>query len=225
MNDAGARLVCSSIHTRRSGQLVDAATSIALANELSRGAADRRGVRRFRRPGAAATTRSNLVRAFDNVLLLRTLVEGLFARGTALRLLHRRSPTLIEPMLTKTRDSYNVDAIAQTIACAGLRRSRIRRRIRGTACARERRRIARCAARARLRRAAVAIELPAGDAAERRRRAGALYEALKRRGILVRYFDAPRLDDKIRITVGDPHQNDRLISAIDEIMRLTGDVK
>jgi histidinol-phosphate aminotransferase len=34
----------------------------------------------------------------------------------------------------------------------------------------------------------------------------------------VRYFDAPRLDDKLRITVGDPQQNDRLLAAFDAMM-------
>ncbi len=60
----------------------------------------------------------NLVRAFDNVLLLRTLSKGYSLAG--LRLGYGvGSPSLIEPMLTKTRDSYNVDAIAQSVACAG----------------------------------------------------------------------------------------------------------
>jgi histidinol-phosphate aminotransferase len=34
----------------------------------------------------------------------------------------------------------------------------------------------------------------------------------------VRYFDAPRLDDKLRITIGDPIQNDRLLAALDSLM-------
>ena len=60
----------------------------------------------------------NMVRAFDNVLLLRTLSKGYSLAG--LRFGYGiGSPNLIEPMLTKTRDSYNVDAIAQSVACAG----------------------------------------------------------------------------------------------------------
>ena len=38
--------------------------------------------------------------------------------------------------------------------------------------------------------------------------------ALKGRGILVRYFDAPGLRDKLRITVGSPPEVDALIEAI-----------
>ena len=44
-----------------------------------------------------------------------------------------------------------------------------------------------------------------------------LYADLKARNLLVRYFDAPRLDDKLRITVGTPEQVDRLLAAIDEL--------
>ena len=45
-----------------------------------------------------------------------------------------------------------------------------------------------------------------------------LYEALKARGILVRYFNQPRLDDKLRITVGTQEQNDALAEALKEML-------
>jgi len=52
---------------------------------------------------------------------------------------------------------------------------------------------------------------PAGDA-ER------IYDALKAVGILVRYFKQPRLDDKLRITVGTEEQNAALLGALKEIL-------
>ena len=42
----------------------------------------------------------------------------------------------------------------------------------------------------------------------------AVYLGLKRQGILVRYFDKPGLDDKIRITVGTSQENNALIGGI-----------
>ena len=48
-------------------------------------------------------------------------------------------------------------------------------------------------------------------------KAADLYADLKARNLLVRYFDAPRLDDKLRITVGTPEQVDKLLTAIDEL--------
>jgi histidinol-phosphate aminotransferase len=50
--------------------------------------------------------------------------------------------------------------------------------------------------------------------------AQSLYEALKQQGLLVRYFNQPRLADKLRITVGTPEQNDALISMLNELMTL-----
>ena len=40
------------------------------------------------------------------------------------------------------------------------------------------------------------------------------YTALKAQGILVRHFNEPGLDDKLRITIGTDHENDRLIKAL-----------
>jgi len=43
---------------------------------------------------------------------------------------------------------------------------------------------------------------------------GAVYAALKAKGILVRWFDKPGLRDKLRITVGTREENDALLAAI-----------
>ena len=45
-----------------------------------------------------------------------------------------------------------------------------------------------------------------------------IYEALKQRNILVRYFDHDRLRDKMRITIGTPQQTDALLSALDQLL-------
>jgi histidinol-phosphate aminotransferase len=44
-----------------------------------------------------------------------------------------------------------------------------------------------------------------------------VYEALKRKKILVRYFDAPGLEDCLRITVGTPTEVRSLVSELDAI--------
>ena len=48
-------------------------------------------------------------------------------------------------------------------------------------------------------------------------RAEAIYRGLKQRGVLVRWWSAPELRDRLRITVGQPQDNDRLL---DELGRL-----
>jgi histidinol-phosphate aminotransferase len=49
-------------------------------------------------------------------------------------------------------------------------------------------------------------------------RAKAVYEGLARRGVFVRYFGQPRLEDFLRISVGTPEQTDRLMEALTEAL-------
>ena len=48
-----------------------------------------------------------------------------------------------------------------------------------------------------------------------------LFSQLKKRSILVRYFNRPRIDQFLRITVGAPDQCDLLISALNEILEIS----
>jgi histidinol-phosphate aminotransferase len=41
-----------------------------------------------------------------------------------------------------------------------------------------------------------------------------MYQGLKDQGILVRFFDLPGLQDKIRITIGQTHENNALLAGI-----------
>jgi histidinol-phosphate aminotransferase len=43
------------------------------------------------------------------------------------------------------------------------------------------------------------------------------YEGLKARGILVRWWDLPRLADKLRITIGTPEENDAFLAAAERM--------
>ena len=44
-----------------------------------------------------------------------------------------------------------------------------------------------------------------------------LFEELRKRAVIVRYFSAPATEAYLRITIGNPQENARLLSAIDEI--------
>ena len=46
-----------------------------------------------------------------------------------------------------------------------------------------------------------------------------LYNELRKRGILVRYFSKPRISDRLRITVGSQSDMDALVSALEEIIK------
>ena len=49
---------------------------------------------------------------------------------------------------------------------------------------------------------------------------GALYKELKKSGILVRHFDAPRIENWLRITIGTPEQMQALMDAVDKILEV-----
>jgi histidinol-phosphate aminotransferase len=153
----------------------------------------------------------SLVKQHDNVLLLRTFSKGYSLAG--LRAGYGLGqPSLISPLLWKTRDSYNLDAIAQKVAEASLAHRDAA--VRTWELVR--------AERARLATAlrALSFELPDSQSNFVLARvpaghdARALQQRLETRGILVRWFDADRLRDKLRITVGTPQQNDRLLAEL-----------
>lgn len=151
----------------------------------------------------------------DNVLLLRTLSKGYSLAGLRFGYgIGNRS--LIEPMQFKTRDSYNTDLIAQQLATAAIQSQDYARdtwhRVRL-----ERKRL-----QSELTRLGFTVSpsqtnfllatAPAGSDAE------ALYQSLKQRQILVRHFRQPRLEDKLRISIGTPEENSQLLAALADLL-------
>ena len=53
--------------------------------------------------------------------------------------------------------------------------------------------------------------------------AARIHELLTQRNIFVRYWNAPGIQDKLRISVGTKEQNEKLISALKEILSASGD--
>lgn len=152
-----------------------------------------------------------LLASADNVLLLRSLSKGYSLAG--LRVGYGLgAASLIAPMLHKTRDSYNVDAIAQRLARVAIEQRA--EAARGWRLVREER--ARLSERLR----ALGCELPASESnfvlarLPERVDASMVQRKLAERGVLVRYFDAPRLRDCLRITIGTAEQNERLLAEL-----------
>jgi histidinol-phosphate aminotransferase len=150
-----------------------------------------------------------LLRELPNVVVSRTLSKGYSLCG--LRLGYAIAAPDIVDRLMKVKDSYNCHAIAitagraaledQTHAAAGWQAvKRERDRLTGELTRRGWQVIP---SQANF----LLASVPGGDA-------GALYRQLKQQGILVRYFDRPGLDDKLRITVGRPDENDALLAAL-----------
>ena len=215
LNEAGAKLVCLVNPHAPSGQLQNATHIARLAGELDGVLLVDEAYVDFVAPeqGHDLTT---LISEHDNLLLLRTLSKGYSLAGLRVGFLIGDAG-LIAPILSKTRDSFNVDAIAQRLATAALT---------DNAYASD------CWQRIRTERQRLTVELrtlgfavldshtnfvlagaPAGSSAV------ALQRQLRMRKLLVRYFDQPRLQDCLRITVGQPADNDALLAALANLLR------
>jgi histidinol-phosphate aminotransferase len=160
----------------------------------------------------AEETALPLVQEFQNVIILRTLSKGYGLAGLRLGFAIAQ-PHLIRGLF-KVRDSYSVDAIATLVGAAAIRDQAYKNE---------------CAEKVKRSREKLAIDLrqlgfevwnsqtnflltqPPSSAAK-------IYEALKERGILVRYFNQPQLDDKLRISIGTNEQNHILITSLSQLL-------
>ena len=216
LNDKGVKLACLVCPHAPSGSLVN-------VDILSRIASEFRGVILideayidFVDP-ALRHDCAPLVNAFDNLLILRSLSKGYSLAG--LRVGYAiGSQALITPMLTKTRDSYNINALSQLLAKAALtdqeyaqtswEKVRLSRRKLKNSLAQRGFRAPPSQANFLL------AEIPEGFPYT----AGELLQALRKHNILVRHFDTPRLEDKLRISIGTDEQNESLLAALDKLM-------
>jgi len=159
-----------------------------------------------------------LVEKFDNLIFLRTLSKGYSLAGLRFGygIAH---PTLISPMLDKTRDSYNLDFFSQEIAEAALKDQshaqktwqKVRDERKNLTQALEALRYYCAPSQANF--LLVTPDKNLNGSAEM------LYEYLKKNNILVRFFNTPLLKDKLRITVGTPEENEHLIEALKKFFR------
>jgi histidinol-phosphate aminotransferase len=152
----------------------------------------------------------DLALRLPNVVVSRTLSKAYALAGLRFGFAVTR-PALVREM-AKVKDSYNCDAVSITAAAAAITDQDYAR---GT-WAKIR------AERERLTRALEGLGwsvLPSQAnfvlaGVPGARRAAQVHAALKARGVLVRYFDLPGLDDKLRITVGTSDDTDALMSAL-----------
>jgi histidinol-phosphate aminotransferase len=159
-----------------------------------------------------------LVRDFDNLIVLRSLSKGYSLAGLRFGYAIARKD-LIDGLI-KVKDSYNVDALAIALATAALKdQAYFRRNV-------EKIKKARRTLSEQLRSLGFAVpdshsnfvfaQVQNGSAAR-------IHEQLARRNIFVRYWSAPGIQDKLRISIGTKEQNAKLISALKEILSAGGD--
>ncbi|MEA5573076.1 histidinol-phosphate transaminase [Calothrix sp. UHCC 0171] len=155
----------------------------------------------------------NLVQEFENVISIRTLSKGYSLAGVRLGF-GIANPNLLSG-LYKVKDSYNIDAIAIAVGVAAISDQVYKNT---------------CVAKVKVSRTKLSIDLQqlgfrVWDSQTNfllvqppQANAEYLYQKLKEQGILVRYFQQPGLDDKLRITIGTDKENQLLIKALFNLM-------
>jgi histidinol-phosphate aminotransferase len=157
-----------------------------------------------------------LTREFDNLLVIQTFSKARSLAGLRLGYAIGQAP-LIEGLvrIKNSFNSYPIDSIAQTAALASIEDeayfNEARRRIIDT-----RKRMVR-----ELQALGFELQPSAANfvfARHKSETAESLYRELKKRGVLVRYFNKPRIDNHLRITVGTNDEIDRLITTLISIL-------
>jgi histidinol-phosphate aminotransferase len=153
----------------------------------------------------------SLLEQRPNVLITRTLSKGYGLAG--LRFGYAIGNADVIAQMSKVKDSYNCDAIAIVAACAAMT-DQDYARTQWRAIRAERARVC-----LQLTQRGFIVLPSQGNfllaTTPGAAHAGWLYAALKSRGVLVRFFDKPGLDDKLRISIGTPDENDALLAALD----------
>ena len=154
-----------------------------------------------------------LIKDYDNVIILRSMSKGYSLAG--LRFGFGIAQKSQIDGLMKIKDSYNADVVALSAATAAIGdqphlKSNVEKII---------------SERARLTQQLRSMSFDVGEsqtnfilAQHGQKNAENIYEKLNQQSIYVRYFALPGLGDKLRITIGSPQQNDKLLAALKEII-------
>ncbi|BAY99457.1 histidinol-phosphate aminotransferase [Tolypothrix tenuis PCC 7101] len=155
----------------------------------------------------------DLVHEYENVIIIRTLSKGYSLAGLRLGF-GIANPKLLDGLF-KVKDSYNIDAIACAVATAAITDQAYKNS---------------CVAKIKASRNQLASDLKklgflVWDSQTNfllvqphQGNAEYLYQKLKEQKILIRYFKQPRLDDKLRITIGTDEQNQTLVEALTDLL-------
>jgi histidinol-phosphate aminotransferase len=158
-------------------------------------------------------TMANLVPSYPNLIVLRTFSK--WAGLAGLRIGYGIFPVEIAGYLMKIKQPYNANAAAQaavlaSLADIGYLRANVARivteRERLFGKLKELDWLRPYPSRGNF----ILCSLPGGKARE-------IWQQLRKKGIFVRYFDTPGLEDCLRISVGKPEDNDVLVKALKEV--------
>ncbi len=155
----------------------------------------------------------SLLNEFKNIIITRSFSKSYGMAG--LRIGFALAQPEIIASLYKAKDSYNVNALAQVAAIAALKdnnyyRRNIEKIIAGRGWLTD-----------KLKKLGLSVFPSEANFifAQWHSNARWIYEELKRRKILVRFFNHPRLANGLRISIGTMKENKILVSALKEILK------
>jgi histidinol-phosphate aminotransferase len=155
----------------------------------------------------------SLTQKHNNVILLRTLSKGYSLAG--LRLGFAIAPPSLISDLNKVKDSYAVDAIATLVGAAAIR-DRAHKNLNVEKVLRSRSML-----KHQLEMLGFQVWPSEGNfllVRSLQQSALELQRSLKNRGVLVRHFNVPGVEDKLRITVGTDEQNEFLCRLLKDFL-------
>ena len=148
-----------------------------------------------------------------NLIVMRTFSKSFSLAG--LRVGYCVGPADLIAALYKVKDSYNVDALAQSVALAAVHDIRwMRENVERIVTTRQH------FTEALIRRG---WDVPPSEAnfvfakPPKPLKAKDLFDALRARQIYLRYFKGPKTGDRLRITIGTDSQMNKLLKALDEL--------
>lgn len=156
----------------------------------------------------------DLAQRYENVIVMRSFSKSFSLAGMRIGVAMARPEIIGEFM--KTKDSYNMDVFSQAVGLAAISDLE---HVRANA---NKVRVTRTRLTQALRQ--LGFWVPDSQANFVLARwdgdphAYTLFDMLRERGILVRYFAAPRLEDCLRITVGTEEECDALLNALRQIL-------
>ena len=215
LNDGKARLTCIVNPHAPSGALTDAETIINLAQNLDGVLLVDEAYVNFVDPASGHNLAPRVLDT-ENLLILRSMSKGYSLAGLRFGYLMGHKG-LMSPMREKTRDSYNVDGLAQTLAEAALTDTDYSADNWAT--------INRSRDALREKLEALGFSVPrscanfllAQSSSKHKMQARQLFDALHERDIFVRYFSD--LPDRLRISVGTEAENATLLKALTDLLR------
>lgn len=153
---------------------------------------------------------------FDNVIVMRTFSKSFSMAGVRIGTAVAQ-PALINEFM-KIKDSYNMNAFSQAAGLAAMQNYDYMLEQKEKVCI----------TRKRLRDALMDMDFDVPDSQanfllarwQGVPTAAEIFAALREHNILVRYFDQPRLDDALRITIGTEEEIDALLAALHSIIEV-----